>query len=244
MDSDYLRGRHPVPFRRQMHPKLETREFWNHFAFVVPPAAREEERKATTCRVSYNKSSWNSITVNKKGYYVNLSVAIISILSHHKTHAYNHTHPVAGPVSAMATSGSGICGPCIACLRRQGFQKLADLAEYSERGEFDLDDKNELELPASSGVESKRGWLDLKMGVALVWAHTYCLLQNGQFELYSTEKENSDVTCEEFQGVVDLCGSLLFAARSNSYIEIRNDIGSFYFKMNSITQFESWYAAH
>lgn len=44
----------------------------------------------------------------------------------------------------------------------------------------------------------------------------------------------------DFQGEIDLCGALLLAARSSSYVEIRNDIGSFYFKMNSANQFESW----
>ena len=94
----------------------------------------------------------------------------------------------------MAALLSAICGPCCACLRRQGFQKLIDLVEYSERGEFDMDDSIELQLPASTGAESKRGWLDLKIGVAISWAHTFCVLQNGNFELYSTEVDKSDVS--------------------------------------------------
>lgn len=92
----------------------------------------------------------------------------------------------------MAAWLSSLCAPCWACLRRQGFQKLVDLVEYSERGEFDVDESIELQLPASSGVDSKRGWLDLKIGVALVWTHTYCILKNGSLELYSTEADSSD----------------------------------------------------
>ena len=88
------------------------------------------------------------------------------------------------------------CAPCISCLRRQGFQKLVDVIEYSERGEFDLDSDIELRLPSASGENDKRGWLDLKVDAALTWTHTYCILHNGTLELYSTEKDIPDISCD------------------------------------------------
>ena len=85
-----------------------------------------------------------------------------------------------------------------------------DLVEYSERGEFDVDESIELQLPASSGADGKRGWLDLKIGVAMVWTHTYCILKNGCFELYSTEVDASDHSSTgSFQDTLAICKRIL-----------------------------------
>lgn len=92
----------------------------------------------------------------------------------------------------MAALLSALCAPCCACLRRQGFQKLVDLVECSERGEFDMDDTIWLHLPSASGAERKRGWLDLKIGI--VRTPVFCIIQNGNFETYSTEVDKSDAS--------------------------------------------------
>jgi hypothetical protein len=87
---------------------------------------------------------------------------------------------------------------CCCCdfIFRKGF---AHLIEYSERGEFSVDDTIELEIPSSSDDHNKIGWLDIKIGIAINWSPTFCMLQKGHLELYSKEVQKSNVANKGIQ---------------------------------------------
>ncbi len=107
-------------------------------------------------------------------------------------------------------------------------------------------------------AKSKTGWLDVKIGVALVWTKFFCVLEKGQFHMYSNSVDRLDPSSSgenlirfrliavlidndtDFEGDINLVGATLLASKSSSYIEIRSDDISVYIKFNSVAEFELW----
>jgi hypothetical protein len=122
------------------------------------------------------------------------------------------------------------------CCTRKGFQSLI---EYSERGDYSVEDTIELDIPTPT-LTPKVGWLDVKIGVAIIWTKYFCIIERGQFHLYSNAVDKIDPASSEFQGDIDLVGAILLGSRTGNYIEVRGEDLSSYIRFNSSSECDSW----